>query len=246
MELIKPEKVERIFIVGQSDYEDETKDIASYMLEQSYFASLYLSCRDDPKICDEDDEDDEYKSEVDPHFREVDEIVHMGMLDDIDNATGVYIANFDDENDDLDSAICYAKLTGKSIRFEVDNGPEYVDNIVSEHLELAQVLCQVQLELFKEDKDYFKVDEEKYVWFYHHNYKIFDVWHDEFFNNSFIDESAQIPPKVNPFSYYGTKTAARFIEAVIRHSAPSYAELFKRYCLYKHGKIDKRSLIIQQ
>lgn len=240
MSLIKTEKVESIAIIGSEDYKDEVYDIAIDMIDQGYLVNVFLSDRDDQWYCDDDDTFNEDEMLA----RRVDEQIHMSMFDIIDAVSRVHIANFRTiEDNNLDSAVCYSKFTGKQLTYHSDYGDDLVETLTSEHLETAQILSQAQLELYKE-RDNSKFSDDDYVCFYHHNYKIYDAWHDEFFNNNYSGNQAEVAPKVNPFAYYGTIKAARFIEGIIRHCAPTFEDAVRRTMRYKQGKLDWRSLII--
>lgn len=116
------------------------------------------------------------------------------------------------------SEICYARMVGKHINSLCPIDMIEIDIKVDEHKRMAEELAWQQMDWISHVQPYF--DKENMTYFVYKKEEVFDPWFCEDVN--MIDES-ELPfhgskkRGYDPFSRFGKKKMARFIEDILMH-----------------------------
>lgn len=156
-------------------------------------------------------------------YRQEDECQLRKMLDLIDASKTILIANFSSSLDDnLYSAICYARMIGKELNFIKEMYPSEIEELKTEHIKVAEQLSWANLDYIRHTVPYINL--EDYIYFNHRKAKIFDAWisSEETYNGS--SWAVHDLKEFDPFSVYGKVKMARFIECIIRNFGPTFKD----------------------
>lgn len=146
------------------------------------------------------------------------------MLDDmhkekIDIADEIFVVNPDGYiGTSTWSEICYARMTGKSIKSLYPIDMIEIDIKVREHIKEAELLAWQQMDYISHVDPYYNKNEMTY--FVYKNEEIFDPW---FCLDDKMTDGAELPCHGNvqngfdPFKIYGKEKMAHFIEDILMH-----------------------------
>lgn len=116
------------------------------------------------------------------------------------------------------SEICYARMTGKSIKSLYPIDMIEIDIKVREHIKEAEILAWQQMDYISHVDPYY--DKNEMTYFVHKKEEIFDPW---FCQDAAMVEGSELPCHGNerngfdPFKIYGKEKIAHFVEDILMH-----------------------------